>query len=109
MEGEEGEGVWRAGGATAWQAPHRDHILVIEVYRMVIKLKGALISLPQPKCLSEEPSVWTGSVGAVGCVSEWGKVEGYCEKRLNILGDAATLFWGITKSAFVLDKSFTPL
>lgn len=63
MEGEGGEGVWRAWGATVWQATHRDHILVIEVYRMVIKLKGALISLPQPKCLSEEHNVWTGSVG----------------------------------------------
>lgn len=46
--------------------PHGDHILVIEVYRMVIKLKGALISLPQPKCLSEEQDVWTGSVGQRG-------------------------------------------
>ena len=26
-----------------------------------------------------------------------------------ILGNATTLFWGIIKSAFVLDKSLTPL
>lgn len=40
--------------------PHRDHSLVIEVYRMVIKQRGALISLPQPECLSEEHRAWTG-------------------------------------------------
>lgn len=107
MEGKEGEGAWRARGAAAWQAPHRDHILVIEVYRMVIKLKGALISLPQPKCLSEERSVWTGSAGQQGW-EQVRKEKGYCEKSLNTLGNATTLFWGITKSAFVLDKSFTP-
>lgn len=66
MEGKEGEGVWRAWGATVWQTPHRDQILVIEVYRTVIKLKGALIRLPQPKCLSEEHNVWTGSMGQWG-------------------------------------------
>lgn len=51
--GREGEEAWRAGGAPVWQAPHRDHSLVIEVYRMVIKQRGALISLLQPECLSE--------------------------------------------------------
>lgn len=70
MEGKAGEGAWRARGATAWQASHRDHVLVIEVYRMVIKLKGALISLPQPKCLSEQRDVWTGSVGQWGVRKE---------------------------------------
>lgn len=95
-------------GATAWQAPHRDHILVIEVYRMVIKLKGALISLPQPKCLSEERNVWTGSVGQPG-VRKWGRRRVTVRKSLNIFGNATTLFGGITKSAFVLDKIFTPL
>lgn len=80
MEGKEGEGAWRARGAAVWQAPHRDHILVIEVYRMVIKLKGALISLPQPKCLSEERSVWTGSAGQQGW-EQVGKEKGYCEKK----------------------------
>lgn len=81
-----------------WQAPHRDHSLVIEVYRMVIKQRGALISPLQPECLTE--ALGLDRKGGGGCEERW------CRQ---ILGNATTLFWGIMKSAFVLDKSLTPL
>lgn len=93
-----------------WQAPHRDHSLVIEVYRMVIKQKkkkrggGRLLLVCFNQRIRERriglDRKRTGGVG--------GWLTGRKDGTDNFKATLPTLFWGI-KSAFVLDKRLTPL
>lgn len=74
---------------------------------MVIKQRGALISLLHQSVCQRHARPGQREDEGDRRVAVW--VTAKKKMVHTILGDATTLFWGIIKSAFVLDKSLTPL